>query len=197
MKIENSPLALVFVATLAYGSASCGDSGTSDELTSSSEGPSGSGSEGDGGGCHDVSMDDPDSGAFEFLACGFELPCPEVEYMSNSDVCGMDVVYDPAAGACVIDALRDGTQGEYRIRDCPGGQSSGIVLLQVLGDDSVVWRTAEFDDAPTGWRETWRTLPDAAHFEGCSVDTVENLLACTRAILEEDCLGGTPSCPEG
>lgn len=164
-----------------------GTTGLDTETASTSESDSTTSNEGE---CYDVS---------DFLQleesvnCGSPLPCPEVEYNTFPDC--EPTTYDPAAAECVINGLANREPGTYRIRDCPGGISSRSVTLEVLPDETVIYTRREFQDSPSGARQTWRALPAADALLACPLATPEQLLDCVGQILDEECQLGTPSCP--
>ena len=140
--------------------------------------------------CYDVSNS---TNSVDAPVCAFPKPCDEVRYAESAS-CEVSATYDPAAGACVVEALRSGEPAELLIRDCPGGQFAERLRLQTFGDGTVLWDEAAFLDIGGDGRATWRALPDAAHFDACSTDTIDALLACLDAILAEACQPGEPSC---
>lgn len=149
---------------------------------------------GDGDGdavCYDV-IDETNS--VGVIDCSFAQPCASAEFVLSN--CEVDATYDPAVGACIIDALAAGTQALHDVRDCPGGQFSEAWRLQVFGDGTVLYVNNEALDIGGTGHATWRALPDPTYFQACASDTPEALLDCLDGILEQECQLGEPSCPE-
>jgi len=164
-----------------------GDDAADTETSSVSE----TNGDGDGDGvCYDV-FDEEDS--VSVIDCGLTEPCASAEFVLSD--CEVEATYDPAVGACILEQLAAGTQGQYDIRDCPGGQYSEVWRLQVFGDGTVLYVNNNFVDKGANGRATWRTLPDAAYFQGCQSDTPVALIDCIEGIPEQECQLGEPSCP--
>ncbi|PRQ03808.1 hypothetical protein [Enhygromyxa salina] len=145
--------------------------------------------------CYDHSS--PPEGLINAPNCGFPSCASDVVYVGNPDECEVQADYDPEVGNCLLQALANGqdTAASLGIRDCPGGQFSWTLKLQLFGDGTVLWHEATFADLASDERATWRMLPDAAYLDACSADTIEQLLDCLSGILEQECQLGEPTCP--
>lgn len=173
----------LLIGALMLGACSGDDDQGGSETAATSE-------TGDGE-CYDVSNEgmpvDPPT-------CGLPQPCAEAEWAS--DTCESAPVYDPAVGACILATLAAGEAAEVRLRDCPGGQFSSWILVQMFGDGTVQWERGTNQDQAGNRRATWRALPEPSYFEACSADTPEALTACLQGLAETTCQLGEPACPD-
>jgi hypothetical protein len=180
------------------GSGSLTDTSTSAPGTESGEtDESGeTGTEGETGEpiCYDVlgtwDIDTPNP-----LSCMLEPLCPDVVFPYEAFECGSPD-YDAVAAACVIDALRAGTPGAHRLRDCGGAKYNVETRLQVFDDGTVLYyRQNNTCATPSSWRETWRILPDPAYFDACDITTGAGFGQCIEGIVDQPCVFDEPSCP--
>jgi hypothetical protein len=129
------------------------------------------------------------------IDCMLESPCPSVVFPYKAFEC-TSTDYDDVAAACVIDALRAGTPSFHFLRDCPLNKGFFETRLQVFDDGTVLYYELEYTcGEPSGYRETWRTLPDPAYFDACDITTGAGFGACIEGLLDQPCVLGEPSCP--
>jgi hypothetical protein len=170
------------------------DSSETDEATGTGDTDTGDTETGETGDlvCHDESSDIEVPGPFD---CQLAPPCPDVVFPYKAFECDQPD-YDAMAAACVIEALRAGTPGFHRLRDCGGSKYNIETRLQVFDDATVLWYQQRNTCAePSSYRETWRTLPDPAYFDACDITTGAGFGACIEGILDQPCVLGEPSCP--
>src|SRR5690606_29266796 len=105
--------------------------------------------------------------------------------------------YDPAPGTCILDALVAGTPALHNVTRCANGQFRYSISIGVLGDGTLIWRSAANEDLNTSVRETWRTMMTTEELEACDVSTPEGLWSCMEALATTECQIGQPMCSEG
>lgn len=127
--------------------------------------------------------------------CGYEAPCAEVQFTTQSEfnICATHE-YQTDDASCVVDALRAGQVGEYWITDCPGGQWGQDLRIVVHADGTLDWFQGDREDLSYRWRETRRELPSPESLDDCTAGTPEDLRACLESLLDQPCVGGTPTC---
>lgn len=134
------------------------------------------------GDCHDVSVQCFET-EFTPLACGSPETCDELEVNDPSlNEFGEEPFgfANPEAATCILESLRDGVVGTYRVAVEPGQQYSRDHRLEVLADGSVIIHASVQDDKCIDEYETWEVLRDAADFEACLLGTEEEQLDCIR-----------------
>lgn len=81
----------------------------------------------------------------------------------------------------------------HRIEDCPGGQYSKLITLEVFGDGTVLQTKVLYEDDGSNTITDWRSLAEPSYFDSCETDTLEGFLACIDGMLGE-CQLGEPTC---
>lgn len=129
------------------------------------------------------------------ITCMLDSPCPTVEFAFKAFEC-TSADYDPAAAACIIDALRTGTPSVHRMQDCGGAKYNVETRLQIFDDGTVLWyQQRNTCGEPQSYRETLRSLPGPGYFDGCDITTGAGFGACIDGIILQPCVLHQPSCP--
>ncbi|MFT4974309.1 MAG: hypothetical protein ACI8S6_000191 [Myxococcota bacterium] len=146
----------------------------------------------------DTAEVDEESGS-SFLVvpdCALLSPCEEVGF-DDAPEPGKGDGYDPEEAACVVEALARGDEGLFSAKGSHGlGKYSERWTMQSLGDGTVLWSRTEYDDIDYEAEMSWRALPAASHFEGCSIDIAAAFIDCIEAIPSEACIHGEPDCQQ-
>jgi len=146
--------------------------------------------------CHDVAVLCFEE-EFIPLECGSPEACDVLEVNDpslNEFDEGPFGFENPEAATCILEGLRDGAVGLYRVAVEPGQQYSRYHWLEVLADGSVIIQASVQDDKCIDEYETWEVLRDAADFEACLLGTVEEQLDCIRAPGNATCIE-SDACP--
>ena len=146
--------------------------------------------------CHDVAVLCFEE-EFTALECGSPVTCDVLEVndpsLNEFDEEPFGFV-NPEAATCILEGLRDGAVGTYRVTVEPGEQYSRDHRLEVLADGSVIIRASVQDDKCIDEFETWEVLRDAADFDACLLGTEEEQLDCIRAPGNDTCIE-SDTCP--
>jgi hypothetical protein len=188
--------------TLAEGSSSTDDTGTTGEETAAD-------------GCWDHSgfLDSADydgSGVEPFVCPGLPIPCAPVDlHFGKESDCGdgtytfgeatlADLEGTEAAARCVLESMRDGELAEHAINLDPGGYEEVLGRYVVLGA-GVVTEISWFQDK-AGSVDQWLLAPrDAAWFDAClAAPDLHGLVPCLwPASVPGLGLSGATPCGDG
>jgi hypothetical protein len=137
---------------------------------------------------------------FEPFECGGAPVCDalEVNDPSLNEFDPGDLTFvNPEAATCILEGLRDGTVGTYRINVEPGQQNSRWIEFEVLSDASVITHSAFQQDKCIDEFGSWAPLRDTAYFETCLLAADDGAMyGCLVTPGDEDnCIEADPVCP--
>ncbi len=137
-----------------------------------------------------------------WLGCGTGRPSPCGRVWVQEGQTGLDAIEDEPAAVCMLESLRDGVSGTYRL-EWGFMDDSGWVVEQIHahGDGTAVveWQfdcPGCFNSGDLG-RSGTLSLQPAGWFDDCLADpTVERLIECLVGIPDEEYQSSRPP-PEG